>query len=426
MKRARPPPDLVKTASPPKANGINQFAEPRRSTRLTKSTGKVISNGANEISKDKATAPVIEEVPDEEDERPFPKRQKQYAVTIEEVEDVDMPQPATRTSEIIEPMDTSSPSSAFTPQPAPVSKPGLPSNSNSHALFGAKPAFGLKSSAPKEPSKLRFGFAAETEEKPAEVKVSAPVAVSVPPSKASSFLSTAQTTVPKPAPTAKPSIPAPAPPASFTLKGPAPIPVSAFTPPPAPKLSHSALPTPEFSAQPTTSTSTVKPKVDPKDTARALRGSALPSFSFIIPTQISQKHNKERDAAEAIGSTSLPAFSFSWDAKDRDAVASSGATASIGAPFNWAAAGMKAPVKVGGTWMCSLCQLSNPDSAQDCSVCETKRPSTAPTPASGGFNWAAAGMKAPAKAGGTWTCSLCDLSNPNSAIECTVCEAKRP
>ena len=59
MKRARPPPDLVKTASPTKTNGINQFAEPRRSTRLTKSTGKAISNGANEVFKDKTTAPVI-------------------------------------------------------------------------------------------------------------------------------------------------------------------------------------------------------------------------------------------------------------------------------------------------------------------------------------------------------------------------------
>lgn len=95
--------------------------------------------------------------------------------------------------------------------------------------------------------------------------------------------------------------------------------------------------------------------------------------------------------------------------------------------FDWAAAGMKAPEKNVGQWTCTLCALKNEASATQCSVCETKKPVEAPAPASGGgFNWAAAGMQAPQVASGSWTCSLCACSNAGSATKCSVCDEKRP
>lgn len=52
-------------------------------------------------------------------------------------------------------------------------------------------------------------------------------------------------------------------------------------------------------------------------------------------------------------------------------------------------------------------------------------PPPPPAPAKGGFNWGAAGMKAPAPVTSGWSCSTCMCSNPSGADICTVCETPR-
>lgn len=104
--------------------------------------------------------------------------------------------------------------------------------------------------------------------------------------------------------------------------------------------------------------------------------------------------------------------------------------------FNWGAAGLKPPTVSKDSWTCSLCALSNPASASQCQTCENPRsgattstpspaPVAAPAPPVVGFNWGAAGMKAPTVSKDSWTCGLCALVNPQSANKCTTCENPR-
>ena len=110
--------------------------------------------------------------------------------------------------------------------------------------------------------------------------------------------------------------------------------------------------------------------------------------------------------------------------------------------FNFAAAGLKAPSAPKDTWNCSLCGLSNPKAAPKCDTCEEPAPVDAsapkpppvaappsfslPTPPVQGFNFAAAGMKAPSTPKDAWSCSLCGLSNPKTAAKCTTCDEPAP
>lgn len=269
----------------------------------------------------------------------------------------------------------------------------------------AKAPFPLKSSAPKEPSKLRFGFAAESD--------------------------------PDSPPPAKPTSDTPAhasdqsPVSSSSL--------SALKPPvipsrPIPSVSSTAVVTPLPEAGPSTESHSKKqvPK-DPKQAALLLDLSSLPSFSFDLPTGLQSplKHTKERNAASVAGTSSLPAFTFTPGAK----IASAG--------FNWEAAGLKLPAKVAGSWVCGTCMVDNDASKSKCVSCEEPRPDSATTngttavPAAvsellkpavptGGFNWAAAGIKAPTKAPGTWTCNVCMVDNDAAMVKCVSCEEPRP
>ncbi|GMK56349.1 hypothetical protein CspeluHIS016_0301890 [Cutaneotrichosporon spelunceum] len=102
--------------------------------------------------------------------------------------------------------------------------------------------------------------------------------------------------------------------------------------------------------------------------------------------------------------------------------------------------GFKPPAKPAGAWMCDVCMLQNTAAdTEKCSVCEAPKPGAkaaaaaaaplvaVPTAPSGGFNFAGAGFKPPAKAAGDWDCGVCSLKNPASAIDkCTICEAPRP
>ncbi|BFZ64979.1 hypothetical protein YB2330_006142 [Saitoella coloradoensis] len=95
--------------------------------------------------------------------------------------------------------------------------------------------------------------------------------------------------------------------------------------------------------------------------------------------------------------------------------------------FNWAAAGMKAPEKKAG-WECTVCMISNKDEDSKCAACETPKPGEKPVEEptmSKGFNWAAAGMKAPERKAG-WECSVCMISNKDEDNTCVACETAKP
>ncbi|OBZ74103.1 hypothetical protein A0H81_06017 [Grifola frondosa] len=399
-KRSRPPPELIgKRADAPTVATV-----PGPSSRRV----------------------VVEEVFDEESPSP-PKKQKTTAtpmmngyprrsVTVEEVNDVEMSGPSlpsaslsyTRPSEIIEPSEGNDDRRSTSPT----------YGSNPLGVPGTRYA-GMKSSAPKAPSKLRFSFQAEkeVEQAPAPSKVvPAPTPVSTPAFGASALGSASTPTF---AQTPKPAF-ASLPPSLRAAPNHAPA-SSPFAPAFGLPLAPVAKPAPPPKAAP----------VDPKVTVVAMRVETLPTYSFPFPASTAgagPSSFKAGQAAKAASVFSLPVFDFS-KAPAFNAPASAPAMAPAAAPsaaFNWAAAGMKQPVKPSGSsWTCSLCGLNNDASAMEkCAVCEAPR-ADKPKPATTGFNWAAAGMKAPTIAAGQWKCSTCMCTNPEGANKCTVCDTPR-
>ncbi|KAA1468832.1 hypothetical protein DENSPDRAFT_878441 [Dentipellis sp. KUC8613] len=400
-KRSRPPADLQKSTSvsPSKSNGIlhgTKSAEPsRRSSRL-QSPEPPRTNGTNGRSK-ASTEPSVEEIPDEDD-RPSPKKQKKAdsrpSPTVEEVEDVEMSSSASfsplvnRPTEVIEPSDSGSLFGAKSTPAAPSTGSSNAFGSSGPSVSPSKSAFGVKSSIPKEPSKLRFGFAAESEDKSTKMDSSPTEPPPAPVPKHASLPKTASSVSPFSMPSTtsvfKPTVPAPAQPVASTSK-------------------------------------------DPKAVAASLNVTALPAFSFTItgPAALFSSA-KSRDAAKQAAPSSLRAFEFTFGAKSSGASTPSIAKATSSG-FNWGAAGVKPPAKSAGTWTCSVCMLQSPESAMKCVACEEPRPGAAPKPAAVGFNWEAAGMKPPPKAAsGTWTCTVCGLQSPESAAKCVACENPRP
>ncbi|KAF9563928.1 hypothetical protein CPC08DRAFT_298154 [Agrocybe pediades] len=215
-----------------------------------------------------------------------------------------------------------------------------------------------------------------------------------------------------------------------------------------------------------------------KAEVRVLQASSLPKFDLLFdaPSNMDVDEDAQKEAKGG-SQNSLPTFTFTWAAPsafsfefDASKVksdpryvfkpsppkpvkpvvpfpsSSTGATPSFASSttgpvkgFDFAAAGMKAPTVSKDSWTCSLCSLSNPNSASKCQTCENPRSGTTSTAASStkpaappvapapvvGFNWGAAGMKAPTVSSDTWTCSLCSLSNPTSASQCQTCETPR-
>jgi len=154
--------------------------------------------------------------------------------------------------------------------------------------------------------------------------------------------------------------------------------------------------------------------------------------------------------------------------------------------FDWAAAGMKKPTLAADEWKCSVCDVKNKSTDDKCVCCEEpnpnkksekskdtpkftfggssgisfgKPPSSTETKttitfgkpttsneakttltfgkpaettktdnktASGGFDWAAAGMKKPTLAADEWKCSVCDAKNKNTDAKCICCEEPNP
>ncbi|KAJ6457164.1 hypothetical protein C8R47DRAFT_1164459 [Mycena vitilis] len=248
-----------------------------------------------------------------------------------------------------------------------------PPSSGFEFRAGPKP---LVTSAPKEPSKLRYSFAPPT---PPPV-------------------------TDKPEKTLFPMDPPPVPKSAF----------SGFAAPKAPATSAAAA---SSRAQ------------DPKDAARTMAPTALPSYVFAVLTNnagTSDAHIKARDAARRLDKSVLPAFDFSATALAMDK--GKGKEKEKMQGFNWAAAGAAPPkpTSAAGSWTCGTCMLQNgPEVKDKCSVCEAPHPNPPAAPAVKGFDWGAAGAKPP-KPVGTWTCGTCMLQNgPEVKDKCSVCEAPR-
>ncbi|KAG6810197.1 hypothetical protein H0H92_012932 [Tricholoma furcatifolium] len=313
----------------------------------------------------------------------------------------------------------------------PVSAPSSSSAAPGRSLFG-----GFKStSAPKEPSKLRYSYQPDAANSPSPVPSTSLHGVS-PPSVSSASPTPISTPFSFPAPT-----PTPAPPA-----------FPSYTPPSIPSTTSALAKAPPNSL-PSSSTAfsfsgtvyKLPPSHGPpsptaaREAALTLPRSSLPSFIFTIdakPAPVEAVHIAAISEAKRRPKFSIPQFDFSSEALQNVISSAAGRVSSstpstsspAAVPFNWAGAGIKPPA-ASNDWTCSLCMLTNPSSAtEQCEHCETKRPApVASTAATQGFNWTAAGMKPPTTEGDTWTCSLCMLTNPNSAtVQCEHCETKRP
>jgi hypothetical protein len=179
--------------------------------------------------------------------------------------------------------------------------------------------------------------------------------------------------------------------------------------------------------------------------AKYLEGS-LPSFEFGQPAVATWANNQSVwQALKAINGelpvfsfTSLPAFGKSEKPLDKPLMKPAEKPATGG--FDWAAAGMKKPEEAG--WKCDVCMVNNKTEATKCVSCDSPAPKTAsvpttssvptasrPTassaPTTGGFNWAAAGMKPIVSNPGEWTCSVCSCKNKPDLKVCCVCETPR-
>jgi len=418
-------------AAAAKANGTLHPEPPRRSARL-KSPSPPRTNGIHN-----ATGEQGNEEPTRSDEPSSKKQKKALPPAVEEIPDVDMHSPTSPTS--------TPPSDVFdAPESQHNAKKTAPvMNGN---LFGGatKAPFPLKSSTPKEPSKLRFGFAAESDPDSPPPTKSASHNPGHAPDQPNAHASSSSA----PKPPAVPSLPTPSAPSMAAKTS---LPEAG----PSTTESHPAKSVPK----------------DPKQAVLLLDPASLPSFSFNVQTGLQPsplKQAKERTAASAVDPSSLPTFAFTVGAKP----------ASVG--FDWDAADIKPPVKATGSWTCGTCMVTNDANESKCVSCEEPRPDSAtkgtttvpavvpelfkpglnwaaglkmdndaamtecascegprqgiapaltaaagplkPVMPSGGFNWAAAGLKLPTKAPGTWTCKVCMVDNGATETKCVSCE----
>lgn len=365
-KRSRPPPGLHRA----------RIEEESDEEVFVPTTNGSPSNSSGLSSSSKSTAEVEEIVDVDKEESPLKKRKttklpppfNPLTVEVIDLDESDLAPAAPgviRPTEIIEPGEP----------PKVNGKPSTPAITLSPPSTTSKPLFGVKSSAPKEPSKLRYSYQAD------KVEVLGSQAA-----------------------TALPSFP------------------SLFTPPSAPAPTSSA-----------PISITAKAKLSPKEEVLAMSVDELPKYSLTIKGTVysaSPSSQDTRQAALVASVSSLPTF----DIKSMPATAMNG--------FNWTETSLKPPTASAQTWKCGLCDLENPESAKEqCTICEAPRPDVAPsklppatlptppappTPVKA-FDWGALGLGPPPKpADGSWTCSLCSLSNPASATDkCTICDAPR-
>jgi hypothetical protein len=116
---------------------------------------------------------------------------------------------------------------------------------------------------------------------------------------------------------------------------------------------------------------------EPKDVALVMDVDILPEFSFVF--RESSNLVRLSDVAlqvKAAPTSSLPTFDFSgMVTPNKPASAEVKASSVTPLEFDWAAAGMKAPAQPSGaSWTCSTCMLTNPATATgECTVCEAPR-----------------------------------------------------
>ncbi|KZP26587.1 hypothetical protein FIBSPDRAFT_887098 [Athelia psychrophila] len=156
-KRSRPPADLAKSSRLESSFAPSAPAPGLRGPRQTLNLPHVKNDAAM----------VIEEADDQEEQLSLAARKRRKTpvketLTVEEIDDVDMPTSKSpspglfsQPTEIIEPESDNANSANPSTSSSSSALPTSPTKSASASLFG------LKSSAPKEPSKLRFSYQAD-------------------------------------------------------------------------------------------------------------------------------------------------------------------------------------------------------------------------------------------------------------------------
>ncbi|PIA16100.1 hypothetical protein COEREDRAFT_8758 [Coemansia reversa NRRL 1564] len=94
---------------------------------------------------------------------------------------------------------------------------------------------------------------------------------------------------------------------------------------------------------------------------------------------------------------------------------------------------LQAPIVQDSEWVCEVCELKSPISAQKCIVCDAAKPTASATttevfavaaPSAGGTLSALASASAPTS--NEWVCEVCELKSPATADKCIVCDAAKP
>ena len=83
--------------------------------------------------------------------------------------------------------------------------------------------------------------------------------------------------------------------------------------------------------------------------------------------------------------------------------------------------------KSGGSWSCSVCMISNSSDKSKCAACETPKPGEekpVEVPAAPKTDDLMA--KFMTKSGGNWSCSVCMISNSGDKAKCAACETPKP
>jgi hypothetical protein len=354
--------------------------KPEKSTRETQDSSVPMVNGSGKPAKPMVT---VSDVSDE-DESPTKKRRTAaptppVRLSVQEVvmdahTAQDRSTVVMRPTEIIEPNGDASWSP--TPSAAPSSFPHAPS-----PTLSMKSAFGVKTSAPREPSKLRFSYQADKETASAEEKPVSPL--------------------------------------------PAPLPGSRAHPK-------------------ETRTTSPKSKLPPKDAAMAMEVDELPKYSFTLAEVIypaGPSHVKARSAVAAMPLLSLPTFEFklvapSTNGFNRAPASMKAPTASASGVWVCGLCGLKNPDSA--KEKCTICEEPRSSAAADAPPQKTfdwsknaiKVPTTitpAEVPPQATFDWSKTNIKPPTTSAGSWECNTCMLPNPDSAkLKCTVCDAPRP
>ncbi|KAF9784993.1 hypothetical protein BJ322DRAFT_1060813 [Thelephora terrestris] len=394
-KRSRPPAHLSSSTNGSPETSFIEFPSQSPSPPPKPSSFPSFQNGSSTTFSRSRTI-TVEEVEDEE-ELSSPKKKQKVSTSTEPmiVEVLDSQPPSQQfihPSEIIEPGD-----------PPQLQTAGLNCGASSPSTISPTTAgrsfFGLKSSAPKEPSKLRFSIKADRDETNSSASSVSPSAAASPRDAKAEVLSISTSDLPE---------------ETFTLPK---------------RMIRDGKSSGELRAE---------------KEARGLADNDIPM-----------------DDVWRLSSTSAGPFNLNKAGPSTGPVIPPVTTTAITPPtanggFDWSAAGLKPPKEEGG-WKCGACELMNPTSATEkCTVCDTPKPgavkpvtspfsmpkppstpfsfetgsitteTTTATPSPAGFDWSAAGLKPPTNTG-DWKCGVCELQNPASATEkCAVCDAPKP